>query len=116
MIFALDKDDGGVFAFPTPGETAAHCKGIDVQDGYWLFFSDDGSPLEARFGRVNTAGDFMLNPGTYILQRAMSGLWLHERLAQIKSVAGGGFSTVAELVDTMKANRARRAALRNERG
>jgi hypothetical protein len=116
LIFALDKDDGGVFAFPTPGEAAAHCKGIDVQDGYWLFFSDDGSPLEARFERVNPAGDLALDPGAYMLQRAMSGLWLQERLAQVRKMEGCGLRTIAELVQTLKINRAKRAALRDERG
>jgi hypothetical protein len=116
MIFALDKDDGGLFGFATPTQAAAHCKGIDVQDGFWLFFSEDGSPLEARFERVNPSGDSALNPGVYILQRAMSGLWLQERLAQVKRMEGCGFSTVAELVEALKINRAKRAALRGERG
>ena len=48
MVFALDKDDGGLFAFPSAAEAAAHCKGIDVEDGFWRFFAEDGSPLEAR--------------------------------------------------------------------
>ena len=43
MVFALDNDDGGLHAFPSPVEAAAHCKGVDVDDGYWRFFADDGS-------------------------------------------------------------------------
>jgi hypothetical protein len=115
MVFALDKDDGGVRVFPTTAEAAAHCKGIDVQDGYWWFFAEDGSPLEARFARLNQAGDFALLAGGYILQRAMSGLWLQERLGQVKTVQGCGLSTVSELVETLKANRAKRAALGGKR-
>jgi hypothetical protein len=110
MVFALDKDNGGLLVFPTTAEAAAHCKGIDVKDGFWLFFAEDGSPLEARFARLNQAGDFALLAGGYILQRAMSGLWLQERLSQVMTVEGCGLSTVSGLVETLKANRAKRAA------
>jgi len=114
-VFALDTDDGGVLAFSTGAEAVAHCKGIDVKDGYWLFFSEDGSPLEARFGRLNQAGQSAPLSDVYILQRAMAGLWLQERLAQVMRVEGCGLSTVAELVETLKVNRSKRAALGGKR-
>ena len=116
MLFALDTDDGGLLAFSTTAEAAAHCKGIDVKDGFWLFFDEDGSPLEARFERLNQTGDSALSPGAYILQRAMSGLWLQERLAQVTRVEGCSLSTVAELVETLKVNRGKRAAAGGRRG
>jgi hypothetical protein len=110
MVFALDKDDGTVRAFSTTDEAPEHCKGIDVKDGFWLFFAEDGSPLEPRFGRVNQAGDTAQLADVYILQRAMQGLWLQERLAQVTRVEGCGLSTVDELVETLRVNRAKRAA------
>ena len=110
MVFALDTDDGRLLAFPTTAEAAAHCKGIDVKDGFWLFFAEDGSPLEARFERLNQAEESALIPHIYILQRAMSGQWLQERLAQVMRVEGCGLSTVAGLVETLKVNRGKRAA------
>jgi len=116
MVFTLDTDDGGLLAFPTTGEAAAHCKGIDVKDGFWLFFAEDGSPLEARFERLDQTGDSALISGVYILQRAMSGLWLQERLAQVMRVEGCGLSTVAELVETLKTNRSKRAARGGNQG
>ncbi len=116
MVFTLDTDDGGLQAFPTTGEAVAHCKGIDVKDGYWLFFDEDGSPLEARFERVNQTGDTASFSNVYILQRAMSGLWLQERLAKVMRVQGCGLSTVAGLVETLKINRGKRAALGNKPG
>ncbi len=116
MVFALDTDDGGLLAFSTTAEAAAHCKGIDVKDGFWLFFDEDGSPLEARFERLNQTEDSALSPGVYVLQRAMSGLWLQERLAQVMKVEGCSLSTVAELVETLKVNRGKRAALGRGRG
>jgi len=110
MVFALDRDTGGLLAFASSVDTAAQCKRIDVMDGFWLFFDEDGSPLEARFERVNQSGDSVGLPGAYTLQRPMSGLWLQERLAQVVTVNGCGMATVADLVETLKINRGKRAA------
>ena len=100
MVYALDKDNGSLLAFPSAAEAAAHCKGVDVQDGYWLFFSQDGTPLEARFERGNQAANPAAVVGAYILQRAMSGRWLQERLAEVRTVKGCGITTITELVET----------------
>jgi len=107
MVFALDRDNGGLLAFSSPLETDAQCKRIDVMDGFWLFFDEDGSPLEARFEHANPSDD-SLDPGAYSLERPMSGLWLQERLEQVVSVKGCGMSTVAQLVETLKINRSKR--------
>ncbi|HEX4780650.1 MAG TPA: hypothetical protein VH301_07850 [Usitatibacter sp.] len=106
MVFALDKDSGGLLALSSPLETDAHCKRIDVKDGFWLFFDDDGSPLEARFEHVDS--DDSLDPCAYALERPMSGLWLQERLGQVVTVKGCGLTTVAEVVETLKINRSKR--------
>jgi len=110
MVFAMDRDNGGLVALASPVETDAHCKPIDVKDGFWLFFAEDGSPLEARFENVNQSDDSADSPGAYALQRPMSGLWLQERLAQVVTVSGCGLTNVAELVETLKVNRGKRAA------
>jgi hypothetical protein len=110
MVFALDKDDGGLRAFPSAAEAAAQCKAVDVEDGFWLFFSDDGSPLEARLERGSRPADSAAAPGAYILQRAMSGRWLQERLDQVTRVEGCGLATVADLVESLKINRGKRVA------
>jgi hypothetical protein len=110
MVFALDRDNGELLAFSSPVEIGAKCKGIDVRDGFWLFFDEDGSPLEARFEHVHQSEDSVDYPGAYALERPMSGLWLQERLAQIATVKGCGLTTVAELVETLKINRGKRVA------
>ena len=110
MVFALDNDDGGLLAFPSIAEAAAHCKGVDVEDGFWRFFDEDGSPLEARWERPAEPANAATVSGKYTLQRAMSGLWLQERLSQVATVRGCGLTTVAELVETLKINRGKRVA------
>ncbi len=108
MVFALDNDDGALHAFSSMGEVAAHCKGVDVFDGFWRFFDDDGSPLEARWERPAEPENPATFSSAYTLQRAMSGLWLQERLAQVVTVRGCGLTTTAELVETLKINRGKR--------
>jgi hypothetical protein len=103
-VFALATKDGGLRAFPGAQEAQAHCKAADVRKRGWLFFSDDGSPLEARFVPPLAASN------TYELHRAMSGRWLQERLAEVRKVEGGGLTTVAELVEMLKVNRGKRIA------
>ena len=109
MLFALDRDDGRLLALPSALDAGGHCKAIDVQDGFWLFFDDDGSPLEARFLRPPPP-DSAEVPGEFFLQRAMSGRWLQERLDQVTAVTGCGLETLAELTETLKINRGKRVA------
>lgn len=105
MVFALDTDNGALLALSSPLEAPEHCKGIDVRDGYWLFFAADGSPLEARFAHVNQPEDTAHLAVDYILQRAISGLWLQERLDQVATIEGCGLTTTAQLAETLKVNR-----------
>jgi hypothetical protein len=108
MLFALDKDDGRLLVLASPDEAAAHCKPVDVEDGFWLFFADDGSPLEARFLRLHNPGDRDTPPSAYVLERAMSGRWLQERLEQVTSVEGCGLASVADAAEILKINRGKR--------
>ncbi|MGH8617170.1 MAG: hypothetical protein ACREUW_05725 [Burkholderiales bacterium] len=109
MIFTLATDDGSLLAFSSAPDAIAYCEGIDVKHGIWLFFSDDGSPLDARFERPTPKGQPVIGGGVYVLQRAMSGLWLQERLSQVKSVEGCGLSRLSEVIELLKVNRAKRA-------
>ena len=94
-MFALARDDGGLVAFPSPGQAVSYCEGIDVEDGVWSFFAEDGSPLAAVFDQPNERGQFSVVSGQYSLQPA-SGPSLQERLGEIRAV-GGSISSVGEL-------------------
>jgi hypothetical protein len=108
MLFAFDRDDGSVLVFPSAGDAAAHCKGVDVRDGFWLFYADDGSPLEARFAYPDRPGAAPPESHDFVLERAMSGRWLQERVREVRSVAGCGLSSIAELEEMLKINRGKR--------
>lgn len=110
MLFALDQDDGTLMAFESAAQAAAHCKAVDVQDGYWRFFADDGSPLDAHFAPQAEAPEASV-PQAFTLERAMSGLWLQERLGQVATVSGCGLETVDDLEETLKVNRAKRPGI-----
>jgi hypothetical protein len=106
-VFALDRDNGDLLVLSSPLEALDSCKPVDVQDGFWLFFAEDGSPLEPRFDAPDDPDD---PPGPYSLERAMSGRWLQERLESVASVKGGGFTHVEDVAELLKINRAMRAA------
>ena len=108
MVCALDKNSGELLVLSSPVEALGRCKAIDVQDGFWLFFAEDGSPLEPRFDAPDDPEDL---PGPYSLERAMSGRWLQERLDKLASVKGCGVTSVEGLAEILKINRGKRVAL-----
>ena len=100
MVFALAKDDHGLMVFATEAEAIAYCEGIDVEEGGWLFFANDGSPLEPHFSRPSHRGTFAVRSSEYSLRLAQSGthLSLRDRLNEIASVEGMlGVSSVADV-------------------
>ena len=108
MVFALDNENGELVVLASPLDAPAHCEPIDVKDGFWLFFAEDGSPLEAWFEDPAGAEDSPDAPGEFALERAMSGLWLQERLDQVTAVSGCGLATVEAVAETLKQNRLKR--------
>src|SRR6266498_1398186 len=49
MIFAFATDDRTLFVFPNEAKACSYAEGIDVEDGVWLFFAEDGTPLVPAF-------------------------------------------------------------------
>jgi hypothetical protein len=100
MVFALDTDDHSLMVFPNEADAIAYCEGIDVEEGGWLFFGNDGTPLEPQFSRPNQRGSFVVTSGKYTLQPAAPGAHpsLCERLHEISSVEGiPGISSVLDV-------------------
>lgn len=72
MIFAAETEELSLYAFETAEEAIAHCEGLDVEAGTWVFWDDNGSPLEAHFTKPNERGLFSVSNGTYTLVPAGS--------------------------------------------
>jgi hypothetical protein len=108
MVFAFDKENGELLVLASPIDAPALCKPIDVKDGFWLFFAEDGSPLEPWFEDPAHADESPDAQGQFALERGMSGRWLQERLEQVTTVKGCGLTTVEAVAETLKANRLKR--------
>ena len=90
MIFAFATDDRTLHAFRSEADATAHAEGIDVEDGVWLFFAQDGCPLEAVFTEPNVRGKHTVGSGVYRLQPAGSkqSITLLELLPRVAAVEG----------------------------
>ena len=68
MIFAFATDDRTLMVFPDESKAIAYCEGIDVEEGNWLFFNDDGNQLDVEFTTPNIHGSFSVVSGVYSLR------------------------------------------------
>ena len=97
MIFALSTDDRTLSVFATAAEAIGYCEGIDVEDGIWLFFANDGTPLEPRFTQPNRRGRILVRSGTYILEPASAGVHLCDAIEGVAAVEGSGMSSLEDV-------------------
>jgi hypothetical protein len=65
MIFALETDAQTLDVFPDETAAISYCEGIDVEDGNWIFWDDDGIPLFAEFIVPNKREGNWLTNGKY---------------------------------------------------
>jgi len=97
VIFALSTDDRTLSVFATAAEAIGYCEGIDVEDGVWLFFANDGTPLKPTFTSPNRRGVILVGSGTYILEPASVGVHLCDALKGVAAVEGSGMSSVDDV-------------------
>ena len=72
MIFGYATDERSLEVFPSMEKAISAAEGVDVEDGVWLFFAEDGSPLEAVFTTPNQRGNFTVRSGSYSLRPSAS--------------------------------------------
>jgi len=97
MIFAAETEERSLHVFPDAFTAAAYCEGLDVESTVWVFWDDDGSPLEPQFTIPNKRGLFTTDNGIYHLVPATGAQWpaLMESLSQIRQViSDGSFKSV----------------------
>jgi len=67
MIFAAETEERTLNVYLNEAAAVAACEGLDVEAGTWLFWSDDGTPLEPVFTIPNKRGLFSVMNGAYHL-------------------------------------------------
>jgi hypothetical protein len=70
MIFVVETEERTLCAFQSEADAVAACEALDVEAGIWLFWANDGTPLEPVFTTPNKRGLFSVKNGTYHLQPA----------------------------------------------
>lgn len=71
MIFVVETEEHSLRVFLSEAEAVAHCEGLDVEAGVWLFWDDRGEPLEPHFSVPNQRGLFAVRNGTYSVVSAV---------------------------------------------
>lgn len=100
MIFAAASDENTLFVFASTTEAIAYCEGVDVEDGGWLFWDEDGNALRAEFLTPTHRGRLTVGGGTYHLVRAPDLPVLAASLPLIRHIDGNPrFATLAEVAD-----------------
>lgn len=100
MVFGLSTDDHTLQVFQDADAAVSYAEGVDVEDGGWLFFADDGSQLEAVFTEPNKRGWFWVQSGRYILRPSTAKGNLLNHLDQVARVAGPPVLASVEAVRT----------------
>ena len=84
MIFALATDECSLLVFASYADATAHCEGVDVEDGGWMFWDEHGDALAPQFVLPNRRGKYVVENGNYILVLAPDKPCLSHTLARIR--------------------------------
>lgn len=113
MIFAAETEERSLHVFPDAFTAAAYCEGLDVEATVWLFWDDDGAPLQPHFTIPNKRNLFTGMNGIYhlvpVLDNARPALM--ESLSQIRQVIGESPFTSVRSVQEYLAQRMRGKAI-----
>ena len=88
MVLGLSTDDRTLQVFQDAETAVSYAEGVDVEDNGWLFFSDDGTRLDAVFTKPNRRGWFWVESGRYEFRPASGKDHLLDHLNQVAGVEG----------------------------
>jgi hypothetical protein len=86
MLFAGAVDEGTLFVFDTVELATACCEGIDVEDGVWRFWDEEGHALRAEFSVPNYRGSFTVGNGVFHLVPDPTGQPLISAISSFRSM------------------------------
>lgn len=102
MIFAAETEERSLHVFPDAETAASYCEGLAAEATIWLFWDDQGVPLEPKFTIPNKRGLLTNKNGVYHLVPMAGGQGgsLAEALEHIRQVVGEfPFTTVKAVRD-----------------
>lgn len=105
MIFVFATDDGSLGSFQTQAEAIAAAEGVDVEDGIYRFFSENGAELLPVFTTPNEKGSFTLFSGAYVLVPSSAAAPVLRGLVDKIRGYEGVIKSQAELLATLDAER-----------
>lgn len=71
MIFVVEIETRTLAVHDNEASAVKEYEGIDVEAAQYLFWGDDGTPLEPEFSTPNKRGWLSVQSGTYRLVKAM---------------------------------------------
>lgn len=84
VVIAYNTVFNALYRFPSANDVVSNIEGIEIAESDWLFFSEDGSPMEAIFSvpaRINPEKHTYSN-GVYSLKKT-SGQTLHDTMSNV---------------------------------
>lgn len=115
MIFAAETEERSLHVFPDAETAASYCEGLAVEATIWLFWDDQGAPLEPEFTIPNKRGLLTNKNGVYHLVPMAGGQrgYLVDALEHIRQVIGEfpftSVKAVREYLDGSREARLRQA-------
>lgn len=70
MIFAVETEQRSLLVFESEADAIKNCEALDVEAATWLFWNEEGEPLEPHFLKPNKRGLFIVQNGVYELRAA----------------------------------------------
>ncbi len=67
MIFAAETEERSLHVFRDADTAASYCEAMAVGASLWMFWDDDGAPLQPEFDIPNKHGVFTSTNGVYHL-------------------------------------------------
>lgn len=100
MIFAAETEERSLHVFSDADTAASYCEARAVGAGLWMFWDDNGTPLQAAFDIPNKHGVFTSRNGVYHLEPAAQAQHanLADSLPEIVQVVGEPPLTTVEAV------------------
>ena len=103
ITFAFSTDDRGLEVFPSREDAIAYCEGVDVENGLWVFWDQNGEGLSVEFTSPNQKSCYSVVSGAYVFKPFPAAISLLEFSSSIGYVEGRGiFNTLDDVINYLQ--------------